>query len=175
MKTREQIYNGESELLLQVITTYHALPYEQLLKLFPKKSSSFKSFITGLVKQGRIYHDKEKNLLCDCKEASENPDWALISALWIMVDFNNSIVYHTSGTFPVKLHFFTATDYFEIIYIGEGQEALFNHVMEHLPSGNAKRIILLDSAEQAGTLNIDGTIAYCLVSSEGVVSYYTMK
>ena len=58
MKTRDQIYHREGEKLLRFLTTYHALKYEQVMKMFGNQDS-IKSLITSLVKQGRIYHDKK--------------------------------------------------------------------------------------------------------------------
>lgn len=70
MKTREQIYKGEGAALLRILTTYHALHYEQVLQLFDKNRDSIKSLITSLTNQGRIYHDKEQHLLCDTEESA---------------------------------------------------------------------------------------------------------
>lgn len=53
MKTREQIYNGEGTQLLRLITTYHVLRYEQVIRFFSRsKEDSIKSLITSLTKQG---------------------------------------------------------------------------------------------------------------------------
>lgn len=68
MKTRNELYNGEGAELLRFITTYHTLLYEQVLRLFPKNRDSIKSLITNLVKQGRIIHDKENDLLCGSRK-----------------------------------------------------------------------------------------------------------
>ena len=54
MQTRDQIYHREGEKLLRFLTTYHALKYEQVMKMFGNQDS-IKSLITSLVKQGRIY------------------------------------------------------------------------------------------------------------------------
>lgn len=77
MKTRNELYNGEGAELLRFITTYHTLLYEQVLRLFPKNRDSIKSLITNLVKQGRIIHDKENDLLCDTAESASNPDYGM--------------------------------------------------------------------------------------------------
>ena len=106
MKTRDLIYHREGEKLLRFLTTYHALKYEQVMKMFGNQDS-IKSLITSLVKQGRIYHDKEAGLLCDSPEAAKNPDRGTIAAFWVLLDFEKPIVFHTSGDFPVKLHFFS--------------------------------------------------------------------
>ncbi len=73
MKSRNQIYRGEGERLLKLITTYHALQYEQVLQFFIRNRDSMKSLITSLIKQGRIYYDQDRDLLCDTPEASAPP------------------------------------------------------------------------------------------------------
>ena len=94
MKTRDQIYHREGEKLLRFLTTYHALKYEQVMKMFGNQDS-IKSLITSLVKQGRIYHDKEAGLLCDSPEAAKSPDRGTIAAFWVLLDFEKPIVFHT--------------------------------------------------------------------------------
>ncbi|WP_195251481.1 DUF5697 family protein [Coprococcus comes] len=175
MKTRNEIYQGEGAQLLRFITTYHALRYEQVLRLFSRHEQSIKSLITSLVKQGRIIYNKEQELLCDSQQAIENPDYALITCFWVLLDFKKAVVFHTSGEFPVKLHFFSQDEQYEIIYVGEEQETLINHVMESLPSNGSKRLIVLESESQAAKISIDGVAAYCLVDASGAVSYYMRK
>ena len=91
MKTRNELYNGEGSELLRFITTYHTLLYEQVLRLFPKNRDSIKSLITSLVKQGRIIHDKENDLLCDTAESASNPDYGMIAAFWVLLDFKKQL------------------------------------------------------------------------------------
>lgn len=171
MKTRDQIYKGEGEKLLRIITTYHALKYEQVMQIFARSQDSIKSLITSLVKQGRLYHDKESGLLCDCQESSVSPDYGTIAAFWVLLDFKKALMFHTSGEFPVKLHFFSQDEAYEIIYIEFGQEALINHIFESLPP-DANRLVILTSIQQSNLIHIDGVIAYCIVDSNGKVSYY---
>ena len=74
-----------------------------------------------------------------------------------------------------KLNFFSQDEQYEIIYIGEEQEALINHVMESIPSHGSKRLIVLESESQAAKITIDDVAAYCLVNESGAVSYYMRK
>lgn len=171
MKTREQIYKGEGEKLLRIITTYHALKYEQVLQIFARNRDSIKSLITSLAKQGRLYYDKERELLCDCQESSVSPDSGTIAAFWVLLDFKKAILFHTNGEFPVKLNFFSQDEAYEVIYIESGQEILMNHIFESLPP-DASRLIILSSIQQSNLIHIDGVIAYCIVDSDGKVSYY---
>lgn len=176
MKTRNELYNGEGAELLRFVTTYHTLLYEQVLRLFPKNRESIKSLITSLVKQGRIIHDKEKGLLCDTAESASNPDYGMISAFWVLLDFKSAVVYHTNGDFPIKLNFFSKDEWYEILYIPPEQEYLINHVMESQSADQVKRIVVLENEKQAGKITIGNIAAFCLVnSSSGIVSYYTKK
>ena len=171
MKSRNQIYRGEGERLLKLITTYHALQYEQVLQFFIRNRTSMKALITSLIKQGRIYYEQDRDLLCDSPEASDSPDYGMIAAVWVLLDFKEAVVYHTSGEFPVKLHFFSQDEAYEIIYVEAGQETLMNHIFESLPP-DANRLIILSSIQQSNQIHIDGVIAYCIVDSDGKVSYY---
>lgn len=172
MKSRNQIYKGEGESLLRLITTYHVLQYEQVLQFFTRNRDSMKSLITSLTKQGRIYHDKDRDFLCDTPEAADSPDYGMIAAVWVLLDFKKAVVYHTSGEFPVKLHFFSQDEAYEVIYVGLEQEVLINHVMESLPAKDSNRLVILESEQQANKISIDGITAFCIVNPEGSVSYY---
>lgn len=172
MRTRNQIYNGEGALLLRIISTYHTLRYDQIMQLFCKNKDSMKALITKMVKQGRIYHDKDLDLLCDTPESAVSPDYSVMAAFWVLLDFKKAVIYHTSGDFPIKLHFFSQDEAYEIIYVGIGQEALVNHVMQNFPPKDALRLVILDSKEQASKVSIQGVIAFCIVEPSGTVSYY---
>ena len=100
MKTREQIYKGEGAALLRILTTYHALHYEQVLQLFDKNRDSIKSLITSLTKQGRIYHDKEQHLLCDTEESANSPDMGTIAAFWVLLDFKKALMMNCNMRIP---------------------------------------------------------------------------
>ena len=175
MKSRNQIYRGEGERLLKLITTYHALQYEQVLQFFIRNRTSMKALITSLIKQGRIYYDQDRDLLCDTPEASDTPDYGMIAAVWVLLDFKEAVAYHTSGEFPVKLHFFSRDEAYEVIYVNPGQEVLINHVVASLPAEDTNRLVILESEQQAAQVNIDGITAFCLVSPEGTVNYYTKQ
>lgn len=172
MKTRDEIYHGEAQALLRIITTYHALTYEQVLKTFPKKPESIKALVANLMKQGRIYYDSATNLLCDKPEAAAAPDREMISAYWVMLDFKKALVYHTSGDFPVKVHFFSQDEAYEIICVPLGQEALLNHVFAQLKENDVNRLVIISSVEQAKHIQIPNVVAFCLVNADGHVSYY---
>lgn len=114
MKTRDQIYKEEGTVLLRLITTYHALRYDQVLQFFPRNHNSLRTLITNLIKQGRLYYDRENELLCDRPESAVSPDYGIIAAFWILLDFKKNLIYHIIGEFPIKLHFFSQDEAYEI-------------------------------------------------------------
>ena len=118
------------------------------------------------------YHD----LLCDTAESASNPDYGMIAAFWVLLDFKKAVVYHTSGDFPIKLNFFSKDEWYEILYIPLEQEYLINHVMESQSADQVKRLVVLENEGQARKVTIDNVVAFCLVdTTSGVVSYYTKK
>ncbi len=171
MKTRDEIYQAEASALLRIITTYHALMYEQVLRSFSRKEESIKNLISNLVKQGRIFYDPERQLLCDRPDAAASVDWGLIAAYWVLLDFKKALVYHTEGEFPVKIHFFSNDEAYDIIYVHPEQEVLMNHVLAQ-PSQDASRLVIISSWEQAKKLHIPSVVAFCIVDNSGTVSYY---
>ena len=80
MKTREEIYSQEGASLLHIITTYHALTYEQIIRSFRKKPDTISHLIQNLLKQGRIYYAPDKNLLLDRPEAADEANAGIIAA-----------------------------------------------------------------------------------------------
>lgn len=176
MTSNSLLFGGACFLIIWMIWLRYTLLYEQVLRLFPKNRDSIKSLITNLVKQGRIIHDKENDLLCDTAESASNPDYGMIAAFWVLLDFKKAVVYHTSGDFPIKLNFFSKDEWYEILYIPLEQEYLINHVMESQSADQVKRLVVLENEGQARKVTIDNVVAFCLVdTTSGVVSYYTKK
>lgn len=171
MKTRNDIYQNEAASLLRALTTYHAITLEQALKMFPKSEGTMKALVHNLIKQKRIYLDEEQNLLCDRPESAVSPDYGMIAALWVLLDFKKSILYHASSDFPVKITFFAQDDIYEIIHVVPNQEALINHVFSTRHDDNVNRLVILEDQAQATNLHIPNTIAFCIVDA-GTVSYY---
>lgn len=175
MKTRDEIYHGEAEALLRIITSYHALTYEQVIRTFPRKAESIKTLIKNLIKQGRIYYDSGSNLLCDRADTANSPDREMIAAYWVLLDFKKALVYHTSGDFPVKIHFFSNDEAYEIISAPPEQEVLLNHVLSQAKNAEVSRLVIVSSKEQAMQIQIPNVVAFCTVDPEGHVSYYQKK
>ena len=171
MKTRDDIYREETADILRVVKTYQAIRFEQALMLFPKKEDTIRTMIRTLIKQKRLHHDLEKDLLCDRPESALSPDYGMIASLWVLLDFKKNILYHTSSDFPVKITFFAQEEVYEIIYIPQDQEPLLNHALSTMPGNYSSRFIVLESEAQVTKVSIPATLAYCIVT-DGTVNYY---
>ena len=92
-----------------------------------------------------------------------------------MNDFIEKIEYHSSSDFPVNIVFFGEGESYEITYIPENKEAIFEQAFNNYEL-NGKRIIVLENTEQITKINIPDVTAYCIVDDNtGEVKYFKSK
>lgn len=172
MKTRENLYGKEAKELIRVITLYKTLTCRQVYRLFPGKESSIKNLLSVLIRQGRIFYNPINERLSANQECDTAPDTGTIAAFWVLLDFIDRVEYHTASDFPVKISFFCDGEFYEIIYIEEGQEVLLSHALTEKEP--ARRIILVESPEQIKSVHIPGAAGFCTVT-ESTVRYYKLE
>lgn len=170
MKTRAQIYERDAAALLRDISMYHALTEEQLLRLHPGKDDKIKNLLAYLVKQNRVYVDEP--YYCAAPDSTDNMDWTLFAAVWVLADFIGQVEYHSVGDFPAKIIFFADGEVYEIIYIAQGKETLITQALANTGEQPSRYLIIVDTAEQIEELNIPNVNGYCTVSLSGDVEYY---
>ena len=174
MKTREAIYGNEAAEYLKYITLYHNIRKEQLFRLFPQvKPEVYEKILFHLQNNRRIHHDKETNIIYDTNY--QKTDFEIIYCLWVVCDFIEKIEYHSSSDFPVNVVFFGEGELYEITYIPENKEAIFEQAFNNYEL-NGKRIIVLENTEQITKINIPDVTAYCIVDDNtGEVKYFKSK
>ena len=65
---------------------------------------------------------------------------------------------------------------YKVIYVETGGEALIEHAVAKQPDDAEKRVVIVESAEQIGKLNIPDVTAYCTVDmNTGAVQYYKQE
>jgi hypothetical protein len=170
MKTRKELYAKEAMEILRVISYYKALYTEQVVNLFPGREKKASEVIKILNRQGRIH-------LCQAGEmlkvtADAEPDEGLLKAFRVLLDFIERVEYHCAGEYPITLSFFLDSEFYEVIYVVPGQEALINHTVAENSEDMGKRIIIIDDIKQIEGINIPGTSGYCTVSEDGTVQYF---
>ena len=171
MKTRADIYGKDVAEVVRIITTYHHIRKEQLLRLFPEKESKIENLLSILSKEGRIQYEPETEMYHDGTE--ESPGYAMRSALWVLADFIDKAEYHSAADFPSTLIFFAEGQLYEVIYVEPDKEALIEHALLMTEHDAEKRIVIVDTAEQIGRLSIPDVTAFCTVDMQtGTVQYF---
>lgn len=171
MKTRKEIYGKECAEILRNITLYHNIRKAQVIKLHPNISPEVcEKIIFHLQNNRRIYHDKATDIIYDNSDG--NTDFETIYCLWVICDFIDKTEYHSSSDFPVNAVFFAEGELYELSFIPENKEAMFEQAFKtQEPDG--KRIIVLESTEQIPNIKIPDVTAYCTVNDNtGEVQYF---
>ncbi len=174
MKTRKDIYGNEAAEMLRIVTLYHNIRKSQLVSLFPEtKPDVIEKLIFHLQNNRRIYHNKSTDILYD--NAEYNTDVGIITCLWVLCDFIDKVEFHSSSDFPVNMVFFSSGELYEVSYIPENREAVFEQAFKNCEPGG-KRIIVLENTEQITKANIPDVTAYCTVDSDsGEIKYFKSK
>ena len=172
LKTREQIYGNEASDLLRNITMYKTLTEEQIYRLYPGKEAVIKNLLAHLTRQGRVYRSPESGRVSASAECDAKADAGIIAAVWVLIDFIDKAEYHSAGDFPVKIGFFADGELYEIIHVPYEQEMLMTHALAGKNETAARRIVLVDRAEQIGSIDIPNTTGFCSVTPDGTVRYY---
>lgn len=173
MKTRAD-FMEDAKNVLEIITTYKVLKQEQLLRaIFNKNQQKRQAVIRLLEREKRIY-------LCDDLVSSEEKwskhyDKGLITAFWILLDFEDEVLFHTLSAFPAKIDFVTYEDAFDIIAVEKGQETFLNAFYKRHVDKTVKHLVAIEDKEQMHKLSFPGIAGFCLVDDNGNISYYKEK
>lgn len=170
MKTRNSIYGVEAMDLLRNISMYRTLTENQIYRFYPGKEKVMKNLLAHLVRQGRAYWDKDNGYISARQD--ENMDKGLRDAVWVLLDFIDTVEYHAVGDFPVKICFFVNGEAYEIIHVPYQQETLVSHAIAIMGEVSSRRIILVDHPNQINKIEIPATAGFCGVSPDGKVQYY---
>ena len=174
MITREQIYGKEAMEIFRLITTYHCVHRNHLLRIYPDKEKQIDNLLKYLLRQGRIFTSPDTaDIFFDNSECSI--DIEIMAALWVFADFSDKSEYHCAGEFPVKILFFADASVFDIIYVPEGRETLVNCALMQ-SDDESKRLVIIENVEQIDKLSISNIAAYCLVNqNSGEIQYFTIN
>lgn len=171
MKTREEIYGNEATDLLRSISMYRVLTEQQLLRFFSGKEDKTKNLLSHLLRQGRIFYNSANATYY--AEQRMTPDPGMTAALWVLLDFIDKVEYHSASDFPAKLVFFAAGEVYEVLYVPLGQEAMIGHLWsQQIEEDPPRRIVVVDSQEQIGSIDIPSASGFCTVNGDGQVSYF---
>ena len=175
MKTREQIYGNEAADLLRNIAMYKTLTEEQACRFYPGKGEAIKNLLAYLSRQRRIYRNPQNSRVSADATCDAKVDAGMLAAVWVLLDFIESVEYHSVGEYPVKICFFAGGELYEIIHVPQGQEVMMNHALAGSRDAPARRIIVVDNPEQIGAIHIPDVSGFCSVGAGGNAQYYTLE
>lgn len=172
--TRAEIYSKEATQLLQEISMYPGVLEQQLIRFHPGKDTIVKGLLSQLIRQGRIHCEQDNSYYINGSFA-KSKDYAMIKALWVLLDFLDHVEYHSASDFPVKLVFFADGEEYEVICVPQGQEVLINQAMRRLKEEYSRRIVIVDSPDQISALDFPSITGFCMVDLCGAVKYYRLR
>ena len=169
-------YRGYAEEILDFIETYGVLKYAHLEKFFPNSAKKF----DYLIKNKRLFRiDGGPYISAD---QDSRPDKTIIAAVGVLGDVLGKVSTHSRAMPPAQVSFITNDgDYYEIIYVGHGMEAMITAAFEtqaatrqriHAHADTTKRMIIVEDKSQMQRLHIPGTMRFALVQPDGSLTYY---
>jgi len=171
LKTREEIYGQEATELLRSISMYRVITTEQLLRLFGGKEDKIRNLLNHLLRQGRIFYDSASASYYAEERMTSDP--GMTASLWVLLDFIDKVEYHSVSDFPAKLVFFAAGEVYEVLHVPLGKETMMNHLWSQQDEEDPpRRIVVVDSQEQIGSIAIPSASGFCTVDEAGQVSYF---
>lgn len=173
LKTRDEIYADEKE-IIRIMSSYKLLFRGQLHKLFPDKSTGkVDNMLRKLARGKRLFINWETGYVAVGKEFFGKINTELICSFWLLLEFVERVIYHTTSEFPAQIFFITKNDNYEIIYVAKGQEAAVNaYFLKANRQDACKRLVIVEDTAQIPGLNIPSVAAYTTVTAEGKVNYY---
>ena len=169
-------FNKKGEEILSFLESYGVLKYEHFEKFFPGS----KKIISYLIKNQRIYECADKVYVST--ERDFRTDKCLIATMSVLADIFEKVQSHTRATAPAQISFYTYSgDYYEIVYVGYGMEAMISASFEmqltaRQPpidnAGKAKRIAIIEDKSQMTRLQIPGIVRFVLIQPDGSLSYF---
>lgn len=158
--------------IIRVISLYKALLFDQVAALFPnKKPETIETVIGMLTRSDRIYLDKVTGIIK--ASMSEKADESTIKAFWVLLDFFESVSFHTASDYPVALSFFSKDELYDIYVVPFETENLVNHAVWGMKNEDpARAIVVIDTREQIPKIRIPKTVGFCIVSEKGETTYF---
>ena len=174
MLTKLFISETDAIKIVNILSEYKTLQYQQIISLYPKeRESSINNLINRLIKEGRLYHDRINHYLATTESDLKTPDESIIKTFWILLDYIDRVEYHSPSVFPVQIVFLMDSEDYEIIHVPQGQEVIINRAQRSDKRNQyvAKRIVLIDDKSQVKDIKVYNTIGYCM-ENDGNVRYF---
>jgi len=169
-------FNKKGEEILDFVDAYGILRCEHLEKIFPGS----KKIVGYLTKHQRLHKSSDGAYISS--DPGLQPDKCIAAALGVLADIIDKVQSHTRAAAPSQISFVSHSgDYYEIIYVEYGMEALVTACLETQLaakqqskdySNTIKRMVIVESKSQMTRLQIPGIVRFALVLPDGSLSYF---
>ena len=175
LKMKDNLYMETKE-IINALSLYKTLKYEQIIRMFPnKKEETIKNILSNLIKEKKIIYDEETSRVSYGFEPDNNPDLNLITAFWILVDFFDTVEFHYLSEYPVQISFFMDATMYEIITAEQGKETMLNNILSLQKNDPPNRIIIVDNEKQIPKIKADNIFCFCTVNKTGEIEYFNFE
>lgn len=158
------------ERFYDLLIEYGALEIKQLKTYFAFEEELFRRIIRSLEKKGRIFYEKETNLVKAHKGIKV--DEKQKTCFWVVLDLINEIEFHCSGRFPLMILISAKAYTYEVYYVRVGDELAMSHAINYEKNEyDKKEIIIIEEESQMEKIDVENAI-FCLINGEGEVTYY---
>ena len=176
-------FNRKSEEILDFVDIYGVMRCCQLDKFFPANRKN----IDYLIKSKRLYVSSDGIYVGSIEDIRHGirPDKAMIAALRVLADVIEKVKAHSRAAPPVQISFLTHSgDYYEIIYVTYGMEAMIAAAFGIMQSASqqraghadtTKRIIIVEDERQMRRLRMPGVVRFALVGPDERLTYYRVE
>jgi len=168
-------FNEKGKDILDFIDIYGMLKCEHVEKFFPRS----RRVLNYLIRSQRLYKSPDKAYISAVMNS--RPDKCLIAALGVLADVIGKVQSYARATAPAQISFFTYSgDYYEIVYVGYGMEAMITASIETQLAmtqrsgctGTIKRMVIVEEKNQMTRLSIPGITRFALIQPDGSLSYF---
>lgn len=159
--------------ILKLISLTGTLEVSRIGQLIDIKPENLETVLTQMQKAGKIV--RAGNVIAAEEKALADASPTASSVMRVFSDFIRRADYYTAGDYPAAICFFADGEEYEIIHAEPGQENILCKALEKTESPPLRLVIIQDTG-QIERLNIDNTVAYCMVDEEtDEVRYYKKK
>ena len=172
MRNREN-FNKQCNAILDIMDIYEVMKRTHLDAMFP----SHEREISYLVKNKRLCFLFDGVYLGQNETAQ--PDKHLMAAVDVLINVFSKVTHHSTGTFPVQVLFTTTSgDYYEIVYVEQGKEALVSAAFKAQGVDNStadatKRLVIIEDITQAAKVKaaIPNISRFALLDGDGFMYF----
>ena len=172
MKLIRNRYEKKTNNILHTIALYKTLKPNQIYQMNLGKEENTKSTLKYLIKQKRIVYDDTQDIIAINEAFAKNPTWHYLNGFYVLLDFMDTLEYHSSSTYPITITFFAKGEQYDIIYFEEGEEMMTNLALSLMKKQESKKLVLIQKTEQIPKIKIEGKVTYCILDENKKVNYY---